>query len=141
MGRVSFRLRHGLRSSPSQDFCPFVRLDDGGFFGLIGDRHDERCDDVAGVHLVADLDVDRDDRARMGRRHVHRRFVGLERDQRFFNRYLIALLHQHLDDIDIGEVAEIGHHEIDLVGRHEPPSRSASTFDSVWHRCVVKRTA
>ncbi len=77
----------------------------------------------------------------MRRRHVHGGFVGLERDQGLFDRDLVALLHEHLDNVDIGEIAEIRHHEFDLVSRHEPPSRSASTFASTWQRCVVKRTA
>jgi hypothetical protein len=50
-------------------------------------------DDVACIDTRALADLELDDRARGGRRHVHRRLFRLERDERRLERDGVALLH------------------------------------------------
>ena len=59
------------------------------------------------------------------RGHVHRRLVGLERDQRVLGADLVAGRDEDLDHRDVGEVADVG----DLRPRHQSSTlrRSAST--------------
>ena len=57
--------------------------------------------------LVADLDLQLAHHALGGRRNLHRRLVGLERDERLLLRHCIARLYQHLDDFDLLEVADV----------------------------------
>src|SRR5690606_19009174 len=45
--------------------------------------------------------------------HVHRRLVRLERHQRIFRLDGIARLHQHFDDGNILEVADVGDADLD----------------------------
>ena len=51
----------------------------------------------------------------MRRRDVHRRLLGLERDEPLLRLDRIAFGDEHLDDFDVREVAEIGHRD-DLFG-------------------------
>ena len=63
---------------------------------------------VPGIDQIADLDPELQDLARGRGRDVHRRLLGLERDQRVFGRDFVAGTHQHLDHFHIGKVTEIG---------------------------------
>ena len=58
-------------------------------------------------HAVALPELDLLHDAGGGRRHVHRRLVGLERDERRFGHDPVARLDQHLDDLDVVEIPEI----------------------------------
>ncbi len=58
------------------------------------------------------------------RGHVHRRLVGLERDERVFGLHRIARFHLHLDDGHVLEVADVG--DLDL--------------DCLAHRVVLRHT-
>ena len=51
-----------------------------------------------------------------GRRHIHRRLLGFQRQQRRIDIDLVARLDQHVDDFDIVEIAEIGNGNV--VMRH-----------------------
>jgi len=53
------------------------------------------------------------DDSRRGRRHVHRRLVRLERDQRILGRDRIAGLHQNFDDRHVLEIADVGDFDFD----------------------------
>ena len=57
---------------------------------------------------VADLDPQLGDRPRLRRGHVHRRLVGLERDQRILDRDLVSGGDVDLDHRDVGEVPDVG---------------------------------
>ena len=57
------------------------------------------------------------DHAGRGRRHVHGRLLGLERDERRVDRDRVARLHQHVDDGDVLEVAQVGHAHFDELPR------------------------
>ena len=73
------------------------------------------------------------------RRHVHRRLVRLERDERILGRDLVAGLHVHLDDVDGGEVPELGDPHFDLT--HGIASTSCPGLARISPSRVVKRTA
>ena len=45
--------------------------------------------------------------------HVHGGLVGLQGDQRVFDRDHVARCRNYLDDFDVAEVAEIGNRELD----------------------------
>jgi hypothetical protein len=63
-------------------------------------------------------------RTRGRRRNVHRRLVGFERDERRVDVDFVADLDEHVDDGDVGEIAEVRNHEIDPA--HDiAPTRSA----------------
>src|SRR5581483_3745441 len=64
-------------------------------------------------YLVADLDAQLLHAARRGRRDLHRRLVGLERDERGFLLDAVARLDQHLDHVDVLEVADVGNADLD----------------------------
>ncbi len=66
--------------------------------------------------LVAHLDPDFLDGARVRRRHFHRRLVGFERDQRRLLLHGVARLHLDLDDGDVLEVADV--RDLDLERGH-----------------------
>ena len=51
--------------------------------------------------------------ARGGRRHIHRRLLGLQRHEWRVDLDAIAGLHEHLDHADLGEIAHVGHDYID----------------------------
>jgi hypothetical protein len=51
------------------------------------------------------------------RRDVHRRLVGLERDQRVLDRHLVARRHEDLDDRHVREVADVRHADLDRLVR------------------------
>ena len=76
-----------------------------------GLRDIDHRDRRAGGHLVADLDEYFAHGARRDCRHVHRRLVGLERDQGIVDGKLVAGADVHLDDRDVLEIAELGYHE------------------------------
>ena len=59
-------------------------------------------------HLVADLHQQLADLARRRAGHLHRRLVGLQDDERLLLGDLLADLDEHLDDGDVGEVADVG---------------------------------
>ena len=67
----------------------------------------ERQQQRALRHLVAHRDLQLLHDAAERRRHVHRRLVGLERDQRVLRRDRVAGRHQHLDHRYVGEVADV----------------------------------
>ena len=57
------------------------------------------------------------DRPGERRRHVHRRLVGLEREQRVVDRHRVAGRDEDLDDRDVLEVADVRNFDRDGVGR------------------------
>src|SRR6185437_134008 len=59
------------------------------------------------AHLVAGLDPDRPDGSGGGRRHVHRRLVGLERHQRILGCDAVAGPDQHFDHRHVLEIADV----------------------------------
>ncbi len=59
-------------------------------------------------YAVPDRDAQLRDRAGARCRHVHRRLIGLERDERVLDRDLVARRDVDLDHRDIGEVADVG---------------------------------
>ena len=61
------------------------------------------------------LHRDGHDLAGARRRHVHRRLVRLERDQRIFGRERVAGLHVHVDHVDVVEVADVGNANFDVA--------------------------
>ena len=67
--------------------------------------------------LVADLDLDFLHGARERRRHVHRRLVGFERDQRVLGLHPVAGLDVDLDHRHVVEVADVGHAHLGHAGR------------------------
>src|SRR5205085_1456843 len=87
LGRVRFRFRSG-RSA----LLPCLEHED---------RHALR-------HLITGLDLDLFHDAGGRRRYLHRRLVGLQRDERLFLRDGVARLDQHFDDLDFLEVADVG---------------------------------
>ena len=91
---------------------------------------------------VALLDRDLGTDAGGGRRHVHRRLLGLERDQRRLERDRVAGLDEHVDDFDVLEIAEIGN-DVDAARRAltAPPPAGPRASASCLPRNVVKRTA
>src|SRR5690606_4868493 len=64
---------------------------------------------VAGGDAIPDRHLDLDDRARRRRRHVDRRLLGLEADERVFRRHAVADLDEDIGDLDVGDVTEIGY--------------------------------
>ena len=59
---------------------------------------------------------------------VHRRLVGLQRDERVLERHLVARRNQHLDDRHVGEVADVGDLHLDEIGHQSSTlRRSVST--------------
>ena len=77
----------------------------------------EREDHVALRHAIADLDLERVDAAGRRRRHVHRRLLGLERDEPLLGGDLVTGLHEDLDDLYVGKVAEVGYDNVHVVLR------------------------
>ena len=71
------------------------RLDDGNL-GTLGD-------------LVAQLDLHLDDAAGLGGGDLHGSLVGLHGDEALLDSHDISGLDQHLDDLDVAEVADVGH--------------------------------
>ena len=65
-------------------------------------------DRVARRNSVADRDPHGRDRPRVGRWDVHRGLVGFQRDQRIFGGRRLAHGDVHLDDRNVGEVADVG---------------------------------
>ncbi len=105
-GRVGRRLRRvrGLRLGSRRLIARRARVrlrgrDDGSF-----------------VDLVAELDLQLDDLPAGRRRDLHRRLVALDRDQRLIGRDDVARLDQHLDDLDVLEVADVRNLELDHRG-------------------------
>ena len=60
-----------------------------------------------------DLHAHLADGARGGRRHVHRRLLRLERDERIVALHRVAGLHEHVDDGHVLELADGGHLHLD----------------------------
>ena len=73
------------------------------------------------------------------RGHVHRRLVGLERDERILGGDSVAGLYVHLDDVDGGKVPELGDPHFDAA--HGIASTSCPGFARISPSRVVKRTA
>jgi len=65
--------------------------------------------------MVADRDLELADRPGRRRRDVHRRLVGLERDERVLLGHRVAGAHHHLDDGDVGEVADVGDLDLERI--------------------------
>ncbi len=70
--------------------------------GAVEDQEDRPLGDG-----VADRDLELADRPGRRRRDVHRRLVGLERDERVLLGHRVAGAHHDLDDRDVGEVADV----------------------------------
>ena len=71
------------------------RFDDGNL-GALGD-------------LVTQLDLHLNDAAGLGGGDLHGSLVGLHGDEALLDSHDITGLDQHLDDLDIAEVADVGH--------------------------------
>jgi hypothetical protein len=110
--------------------------------GVVG-RRAVRCGAVeheqqrALGHGVPHADLELADHAGKRRRHVHRRLVGLERDERILGRDLIPGLDQHLDDRHVGEVPDVG--DLDLAGLAHRSTRRKS--ERTLTRKAQKRAA
>ena len=94
--------------------CRTVRSSSGrvstvGFAASAGPVRLERRDDAARRNAVAGLHFDRGDLAGARRRNVHRRLVGLERDEPLLRCHGVARLHENFDDLDVGKVTKIGY--------------------------------
>jgi biotin carboxyl carrier protein len=76
----------------------------------------ERQNHVARRHAIADLHVELADAARGRRRHVHRGFLGLERDEALLGGDLVARLDEDLDDLYVGKITKIGYDDVHLSG-------------------------
>ena len=96
--------RRGRRFCRVRGCCRLGRTCFGGL---------EREDHAAFAHLVADLDPQLLYRARGGRRHVHRRLVGFQCDERILGLDRIARFDEYLDDRHVLEVADIGNLDLD----------------------------
>jgi hypothetical protein len=66
-------------------------------------------------HLVAGFEADGFDDAGARRGDVHRRLVGLQRDQRVFLVHRIAGFHQHFNDRDALEITDIRDFDFDRL--------------------------
>ena len=86
---------YGCRGGGLGSALAGCRLDDGNL-GTLGD-------------LVAQLDLHLDNAARLGGGDLHGSLVGLHGDEALFDSHDITGLDQHLDDLDIAEVADVGH--------------------------------
>ena len=75
-------------------------------------QHD---DQRAFRHVVADLDLHFLDDAGGRTRHVHRRLVGFERDERLLFLDGVTRLHQHLDHGDVLVIADVRHLDFDRL--------------------------
>ena len=64
---------------------------------------------------VPDLDLHLADGAALGRRHLHRRLVGFEREQRLVDRDRGARLHMDLDHGHVLVIADIGNADLDRL--------------------------
>ena len=76
----------------------------------------EGADGVSGGDFVADFDGQGGDNAVCRCGDVHRGFVGFEGDERVFFFDAVARLDQDFDDVNVGEVAQIGND--DRLGCH-----------------------
>jgi hypothetical protein len=74
------------------------------------------------AHLVADRDAHVLDDAGGARRNLHRRLVAFDGDQALLERDRVARLDEHLDDRDVGEVADVRNPDID---RHSSTRRKS----------------
>src|SRR5208282_4298009 len=66
-------------------------------------------------HLIADLDFDISNRAGAWRRHIHRRFVRFERDQRVFQLHVVAGFNENLDYRHVFVITNVGDFDLDHV--------------------------
>ena len=75
---------------------------------------------------VADGDQDAGHRARHGGGDVHRRLVGLQRDERVVDVDQVAYAHEHLDDGHVAVVADVGNPDLGRAlfsgDHHRPPA-------------------
>ena len=62
---------------------------------------------IAGRDFAADRHLELEHAAGLRRRHVHARLLGLERHEPLLGRDVVAGLHENVDDLDAGEIAEI----------------------------------
>src|SRR5208282_5256377 len=74
------------------------------------------------AHLVADLDVDLADHPILRRRHVHRRLVAFERQDRRVLLHALPRRDKDFDDRHVLEVADVGKPDFVGHGRHSPLS-------------------
>ena len=81
-----------------------------------GGRAFQHRDQVTGVDLVAQLDLEFLDHAGRGRRNLHRGLVGLDGEQRLLDLDRVARLDQQLDDGHVLEVADVRHPHFDRAG-------------------------
>ena len=84
-----------------------------GGLGFACGRGVEREDQRPFADLVAQLQLQVPDHACRGRRHVHRRLVRFQRDQRVLGLHRVARLHEDLDDRNVLEVADVGDLDFD----------------------------
>ena len=76
-----------------------------------GDFHG--ADDVTFGDGIPFLDVQADQLAGVGARHVHGGLVGLQGDQGVFLADLVAFGHRHLDDLDVAGATQVRHLDLD----------------------------
>jgi len=72
---------------------------------------------------IALLHRELEQNARRRRRDLHRRLLALDADQRIVDRHAIAGLNEDLDDLDLVEVADVGHPDLASLGHAALPAR------------------
>ena len=81
-----------------------------------------------GPRFIAALQQHFRDASGSGRRHVHRGLVGLQCDERRIDLDHVTGLHEHIDHVDVSEIADVGDREIEAHGTASRRLRgSAST--------------
>ena len=129
---------HGLvRRCFRRCWCLFLGLARTLLLLRTGGLDGHLADHVAAVDPVAGGDGERFDNAVVRRRHVHRRLVGLERDQPVFARDTITRADKHFDDLDVREIAQVRYDNIDAVCHSSLPPPTASPDPAGPDRCRI----
>ena len=100
------RLRGGRRSSGRRCSGRGCRRARAGFLHARDQRPHRQ--------FIADFDEHLGDRSRMGRGHVHRRLVRLQRQQRLVGLHHIARLDENFDHRHVPIVADVRHFHVDF---------------------------
>ncbi len=79
-------------------------------------RNVQSNDRAALADLVADTNKNFRDFSLLRRRHIHRRLVAFERDQRIVDFHFVARLHLNFDNRHVVEITDVGH--LDVYERH-----------------------